>query len=50
MFVVQAVVVDLLTLPRPDNCSLLLDRLEVSCANHGEEAAIITVNYPNYAK
>jgi len=24
----QAVVVDLLTLPRPDNCSLLLDRLE----------------------
>ena len=30
----QAVVVDLLALPRPDNCSLLLDQLEVNHPHH----------------
>ena len=37
----QAVVVDLLALPRPDNCSLLLDQLEVNHPHHRHHQCII---------
>ena len=37
----QAVVVDLLALPRPDNCSLLLDQLEVNHPHHCHHQCII---------